>query len=1047
MQEQLPVTIAQKQIWLYQQAVPLSSAYHIHGVISISADTRVSLERLQEVCNSIFLKYDILRCSFKFLGDAVVQVEQAQSELDLDCADIASSADLESHVSTFVTKPFDISNGPLFRVSRVQNRNTNETWLIWVAHHMVCDGVSLGIVARDFLSLLKSNEAFPTSTSALCGERAVDVKAIAFASDKSREYWRNLLADLPPRLTLPRARLADITSTTCAGYGFQISGALLAKLRQACLEQGATTVVALLGSFLALLAKISRQRDMVIGLLATGRKNPATFKQVGFFANTLPIRVQIDPSWSFAELLTHVSTILSKSLEYQDYPFANILEDIGAHSHAGEFPITPVLFNMLPNAPSMEVFMPQRLGHFKVHTDAKTDWEWYLCRRADRIDIEIHYKSGLFAPDVIEGIADAYLTLLEHSLRDLQKPVLSQPLLNDTAYRQIVHDWNATAHPYRQDALVHQLFEEQTEKTPDAVAIQYGDQRLSYAQLNAQANQLAHHLRSLGVRPGDILAIFLRRSIDFVTALLAILKAGGAYLPIDTELPVFRLKAVLADAKPKLVLTHTSLRENIPIESTQFICLDSQEAWGGLDTRNPSKTASSNDLAYIIYTSGTTGEPKGVLKEHTGLVNYLSFIRRKCEFTTQEIVLAITNVGFDPATRDILGPLSFGGKIIIMPHDEARNPQAIFETIIRERVTALLSITPSLLRAVCASSAKSVNSLRWILTSGEALFDQDYELLQQSFGTSVQLLNQYGPTEITMIGTCYLAKPYAPVTIGRPVDNVRAYLLDEYSQPAPIGVSGEIYLAGVGITLGYLGRVDETAEKFLADAFFPTRGRMYRTGDLARRHTDGSIEFLGRLDDQVKVNGVRIELGEIDAALKRCNGVRDAATVLYQTEGSQHKLLLAYVVMKKGSIFSEQDLRDEILEYFPKLALPSIILTTDDMPITKNGKKNLPEIIKIVEKHRSAKQRMPLITPTEKTVAKIWSDVLGTDVAYRDDDFFDLGGNSLQEFRVRSLIKQRFGLEISIYTIQHAATVEKFASLVNTENLKNSYAIIKVIDF
>lgn len=985
-------------------------------------------------------RHGSLRTTFRAYSGEPVQVVLPELPVDLTEFEASSDAELQARIECFVATPFNLASGPLIRVLYSRRTGSGEASLSWVVHHLVCDGLSLAYLAREFLILLQDGpQALPRVPSLTFTDHAA-IQARQH-NPESRAYWRSLLADCPVRLPLPSVNAArEANTANAAGYATDIPTILAEKVQALGSTVGATEFTVLLVSFFALMSKISRERNITVGIPVAGRNQSHSRRIVGFFANTTLMSVNVLPSDNFAHLLNSVGKQLVLLLRHQDYPFASMLADAGITPTQGEFPVTPVLFNMLPQTKNITPLLPRKQGHFALPTDAKVDWAWYLHRRNDGICFEIHYKTALFLPETIKAVADAFMVLLKSAVARPESAIADLPLLADDSLRSMVYDWNNTVAPYSRDTLAHELFEQQVARAGCACAVVDGITRLSYDDLNAQANRLAHFLRQVGVRPEEKVAVCIERSADLIVAVLAILKAGGAYVPIDHSTPAERLGAILKDCAPMAVLTRSDSMANLPALDVPKLCMDIDSVeWERMPFTNPLRLAGPANLAYIVYTSGTSGRPKGVMKEHEGLSNYLAFLRRTCALEPSDVVLQITNVAFDPFARDIFGPLSVGAKLVMPRSQDATNPRALLRLIRDSQVSLLLSITPSMLAEICASSeSATANGLRCILTSGEALTESDVGAARRVFGAHLRVVNQYGPSEITMIATYCEAPAEGPVTIGRPVDNVAVYILDEGFNPVPVGIPGELHLSGVGLARGYLGKPELTREKFVPNPFGAAGSHMFRTGDLGRYRHDATIEYLGRIDDQVKVGGVRIEIGEVEAALRQIDSVQAAAVVVHE-DAQGGKKLVAYLVSREMGRLPGH-LRKVLGAKLPSNFIPSKFILVDALPLTPNGKLNrraLPALPQGGTRPMDMAFRSPT-SPTEKQLTQIWTDVLRIDSVGADDDFFELGGNSLQAMRILARTSKEFGVDVPLRELYRASTLAQLARAIDQAKVRSS---------
>jgi amino acid adenylation domain-containing protein len=666
------------------------------------------------------------------------------------------------------------------------------------------------------------------------------------------------------------------------------------------------------------------------------------------------------------------------------------------------------------------------------------DVKLVCARRENGIEAQFHYNVSRYDENSVARWASHFITLVASALGNPALEAGKLRLLGEEEWQKLVVDWNQTDAEFP-DKCIHQLLEAQVARTPERVAVVCGDQQLTYKDLNARANRLAHYLRRQGVGPDSLVGLCLERSVNLMVGLWAILKAGGAYVPLNPDTPKLRLKQQLAGAH--VVLTEQKLKAGIPDFGGSIMSLDGeQQPWAHESEANPAPSARPDHLVYVIYTSGSTGVPKGVAVTHRNLVNYSSFIVRRLELESFPEGLqfaVVSTIGADLGNTCIYPPLIWGGTVHLVPYETSTDTRQMARYCTRHNID-VLKIVPSHLSALIASSeAAQIIPNKYLILGGEALPVKLVERIRQ-LDRSCEILNHYGPTETTVGSlTLWLGREWkadersVTVPIGRPIANTKAYLLDAHQQPVPIGVVGELYLAGAGVARGYLNHPELTTERFLADPFTAdTGGRMYRTGDLARYRPDGAIEFLGRGDDQVKVRGFRIELGEIESALVEHPGVRQAAVLARQEENGQ-KRLVAYLVVRRDQVPGETTLREYLKERLPDYMMPSAFVVLDKLPLNANGKidrQSLPA----PEDVSSARAYVPPSSATEKVVAGIWEEVLQVQQVGVQDDFFKLGGHSLLATQVVSRVREHFKVEVSLRTLFEKPTVSALAEAVQT---------------
>ena len=683
---------------------------------------------------------------------------------------------------------------------------------------------------------------------------------------------------------------------------------------------------------------------------------------------------------------------------HQDLPFERLVEDLQPVRDMSRSPLFQMMF-VLQNAPAGELALTGlRVEPLAIESGtAKFDLTLTLAEGNEGLSASIEYATAMFDPSTIERLARHYCTLLEGIVADPETRISQLPMLSTAERRQLLVEWNATAADYPKDRLLHELFEEQAGRAPEAVAVVFEGAHLSYAELNARANQLAHCLRERGVGPDVIVGICVERSLEMLVGIFGVLKAGGAYLPLDPTYPAGRLTYMIEDARPILILTQEALRQRLP-EAIETLCLDKDwPSIGGASQANPVPRATPGNLAYVIYTSGSTGRPKGVGISHQNVRRLFAATEAEYCFATTDVWAFFHSFAFDFSVWEIWGALLYGGRLVIVPYWISRSPETLHEFLGRHSVT-VLNQTPSSfyqLDAVdAAQEAAKPLSLRLVIFGGEALERQRLATWFARYGDDgPQLVNMYGITETTVHVTLQRLKRGdahggRDEAIGRPLGDLQAYLLDDHMLPVPVGVAGELYIGGAGLARGYLGRPDLTAERFVPDPFGGAGERLYRTGDLARYRPDGNIDYLGRIDHQVKIRGFRIELGEIEAALSRIPGVREAV-VLAREDSPGDKRLVAYVAGSNGAEPAAAALRAALQRELPDYMVPAAFVVLDALPLTSNGKVDRKALPAPDIGAQVAPQYVAPRTPAEEMLCRIWAEVLGIERAGIEDNFFE----------------------------------------------------------
>jgi amino acid adenylation domain-containing protein/FkbM family methyltransferase len=1013
----LALSFAQQRLWFLAQMDPHSLAYHMCGGLVL----RGALDRaaLRRALDGIVARHEALRTVIGLQdGQPVQRIRPADTGFTLQEHDLrgqdAAQAQVQALADEEAGTPFDLAQGPLIR-GRLITVDEQEQVLLVTMHHIVSDGWSMGVLTRELSVLYRAfvqGQDDPLQPLAIqYADYAAWQRQWLQGEELQRQgaYWQQRLAGAPALLELPTDRPRQAPQDPRgAALEIELDEALSAGLKALGQRHGSTLYMTLLAAWAVLLGRLSGQQDLVIGTPVANRRRLEVEGLIGFFINTLALRVDLGGSPGTGELLQRVKAQALDAQDHQDLPFEQVVELVKPARSLLHSPVFQVMFAWQNNAEAeLELAGLQVQPMAPRHDIAKFDLMLNLGEAGGRIAGELEYATALFDRGTIERHIACFKTLLQAMVADEAQPVDRLELLGAAERQQLLVAWNATDAQYPRELCLHQLVQAQAARTPQAVAVVHGPQCLSYAELNTQANRLAHHLRRLGVGPDRRVALCVQRSERMVVALLAVLKAGGAYVPLDPAYPPQRLAYMLADSAPAVLLADGP----VPLDSASLTMpvLDLQAdaaAWAGQPGHDPEPgELHPGHLAYLIYTSGSTGQPKGVAIEHGNAVNFISWAQR--EFSTAELqrTLLSTSLNFDLAVYECWVPLCSGTTVEVVADALALNRQP-------QAQPTLVNTVPSAIAALLEARAVPA-SVHTINLAGEPL---KRALADQLFAhTGVQrLCNLYGPSETTTYST-WVAMPreqgFVP-HIGRPIANTRIYLLDPHGQPVPIGVAGELHIGGAGVARGYLNRPELTAERFVDDPFHG--GRMYRTGDLARYLPDGNIEYLGRNDFQVKIRGYRIELGEIEARLQEQPGVREAV-VLAREDSPGDKRLVAYYTVQAGAEPPEaQALRHALAGRLPEYMVPAACVHLEHLPLTPNGKldrKALPA--PDAQAHAVRGYEAPQ-GEIETVLAQAWSELLRVERVGRHDDFFALGGHSLLAVGLVSRLRTALGVELPL---------------------------------
>jgi len=1003
----IPLSFAQQRLWFLAQIPGLSRAYHISGRLSLRGP--LDRDALRRALDRILVRHEALRTTFERLdGRPVPRIAERETcRFQLLEQEVASPEELEQLAREEAGLPFDLERGPLVRGRLIREAEDRHTLLVTM-HHIVADGWSRGILIRELSALVS---AYTHGEPDPLPELPVQFADYALWQRQwltaerlqgQAEHWRAALAGAPALLELPLDHPRPAKQDHAGGWvDFELEEGLRSALKELSRRHGTTLFMTLLAGWAILLSRLSGQEEVVIGVPTANRGQAEIKGLIGFFVNTLALRVDLSGSPTVAELLTRVKERVLVAQANQDLPFEQVVERVNPARSLSHSPVFQVMFS-LQNAATevLEVrgLSPEPL--VRVFPDAaKLDLGLSLWKEDGRIQGGLEYAAPLFERETAERWLGYFRTLLAAMVADEAMPVDLLEFLPEAERRLVLDTWNATGTDYPAERCVHQLFEAQVSRTPEAVALVFGEQTLSYAELNARANRLAHHLRTMGVQPDARVALCMERSMDQVVGLLAVLKAGGAYVPLDPAYPAERLRHMLADSEPVVLLTQGDLAsgwaEAVPV-------LDLGDAFADQPATDPDPAEvglTSRHLAYVIYTSGSTGTPKGVMVEHKGLCNLVTAQSQRFGVVTGNRVLQIASFSFDACIFEILMALC-GGASLHLPPQGVHLAGEVLGRLIDLYAITHATLTPAVLASLPDQDVLA--SLRTLILAGDALKGT----LVRRWAPGRCLFNAYGPTEATVWATLHRCREEAHCDppIGRPIANVRIYILDGRGQPVPIGVAGELHIGGAGVARGYLNRPELTAERFLADPFSAEPdARMFRTGDLGRWLADGTIEFLGRNDFQVKLRGFRIELGEIEARLREYPEVRETVVVARE-EGPGDQRLVAYYT--SGQKLGAEALRAHLSASLPEYMVPAAFVRLEALPLTPHGKLDRKALPPPGGDAYAVRAYAPPEGEVEVALARIWAELLKVERVGRFDSFFELGGHSLLMVRMVTACQQ-----------------------------------------
>jgi len=1049
--ESAPLSYGQQQVWLHAQMAPNCPLYNepvtIHRIGPLDAPA------LERAFNEIIRRHEAWRTSFQAIEGEPVQIVHPPPAITLPVLDLRSLpvAVREAEALRVATEdsrcPLDMTRIPLFR-ARLIRLGEEEHRLFLTLSHIIFDGVAIYRVFLPELAALY--EAFAAGKPSPIPELPVQygdyaewqrqVVAPESLSDHMA-YWRKQLAGPLPALELPVDRPRRSTQTFLGSmHPFVLEPSLAAAVKSMSQAEGVTRFMTLLAAFAAVLHRYSGQDDILIGTVTAGRKHCETEKLLGYFLNTVMLRIDLSGNPSFRELLGRVREVTLEALAHDDVPFARLVREFQPQRQVDRNPLFQVMLSLEPPMPTLDPAW--QLTQMDVDTGAaKYDLYLELDEWSEGILARFHYSTDLFDAGTIARMEGHWRTLLDAAVAGPARRIAELPLLTGSERGKFQTQWPAFTQPYPQST-IHALVQAQAKRSPHAIAVVVGDQLLTYGELNRRANQLAWYLRKRGVGPDVLVALCMERSLEMVVGLLGVLKAGGAYVPLDPDYPKERLALMLSDAQPIVLLTQTALRPRLPV-GPEVVLLDA--AWKALEeecVENPSEVASPANLAYIIYTSGSTGTPKGVQIEHRSVVNFLTSMQREPGLRREDVLVAVTTLSFDIAALEIFLPLITGARVIVARPEVSRDGRRLIDLLRRSKAT-VMQATPATWRLLLEAGWSGSPGLK-VLCGGEALVP---ELARELTGRSEMVWNLYGPTETTIWSAVYRVNGQSDglVPIGRPIANTQICVLDSHLNPAPAGARGEICIGGEGVARGYLNRPELMAERFIADPFGEVGARLYRTGDLGRHLADGNIECFGRLDQQVKLRGFRIELGEIESVLGQHPSVKEAATAICD-DASGEKRLVAYYCVTDGQPGPSSDaLRAFLRKKLPDYMVPSSFVYLDALPQTLNGKldrRSLPAPGRLREGADST--RVMARDELETQLTEIWEKVLAVKPIGIRDDFFDLGGHSLLAVRLFGLIEQSFGKRIPLATLFQAPTIEQLADVLRERKTNPGSSLVPI---
>ncbi len=1033
-----PLSFAQERLWFLDQLMPENAFYHIPLPVTLTG--RLKVAALEKSLQELVRRHEVLRTTFAMIDGQPMQIIVDQQQLSLSLLDLSQihqevqEKEAQKIEQGFIQAPFDLRSGPLIRAMLVKLAQQKYRLLL-VMHHIVSDGWSLEIFRKELSTLytafateqLPQLPVLPTHYA----DFALWQKHYLLGDllEEHLAYWRQQLAGAPDLHSLhtDKPRLAEPTFRGGSEV-FLLPGSLAAQLHELSQRHRATLFMTLLTAFKILLYRYSGQADIVVGTPVANRRHYDTSNMIGFFVNTVVMRTIFSPTLSFRQALERVRQVVFGAFAHQDMPFEQLVEALQPERRLSTMPLFQILF-----APQMSLEEPVYAADLEMRFQegengkAEFDLEIDYTETASGILFHFKYSYDLFESATITRMGQHLCVLLEGIIANPERSIASLPLIAPSERQRLVTEWNSTQVLYDQNSYLHRYFEQQAERSPDTVALIFGEYTLTYRKLDQCANQLARLLSAkYEVGPEALVCLYLPRSLEMYISLLGILKAGAAYVPLDPTYPQERLRTILSDCQPTLVLTLQALREQLPLQDRHVFYLDTErETITVQSTEGLHCPAHADNLLYILYTSGSTGRPKGVAMPHRSLVNLISWQLQQSACGAGSRTLQFASLNFDVSCQELFATWSTGGVIVSLTEEQRRDPEELWGLLEREAVERLFLpfVALQMLAEAGSSRHRASLSLKEIMTAGEQLrlTPALTNFLQQ---TRCSLSNQYGPSESHVV-TAYTLPVQASTLlppIGCPIANTQIYLADQNMELVPIGIPGELYIGGENLARGYRQRPELTAERFVPDPFGSKPGaRLYKTGDLARYTADGMIEFLGRIDQQVKIRGFRIELGEIEAVLSQHPGIEQSA-VIVREDLPGGRQLVGYVVSNAARTITSEELRKHLQEQLPEYMVPTYIEILADLPLSPSGKIDRNRLQKPSQVQQKQAYEKPQ-TPVEICLARIWSEALGIEQISRTAHFFTLGGHSLMAIEIIAGVRKHLGVTLPLRSIFLAPTL------------------------
>ncbi|MEH2138509.1 non-ribosomal peptide synthetase [Nostoc sp.] len=1052
-----PISFAQQRLWFLDQLIPNNTIYNVPTVIRLTGS--LNLMALEQTFNEIVRRHESLRTTFIVLDGQPLQAIAPSLTIPISVLDLQLLPDAEREiearriVNAEIEHPFDLSSGSLLRVKLLMLSKTEHILLLNM-HHIICDDWSIGVLIRELGTLYT---AFAQNQTALLSELPLQYADFAHwqrewlqgeVLQTQLTYWQqqlNGISMLHLPTDKPRPATQSYQGTT---EFFELPKKLTDALEKLSQQQEVTFFMTLLAAFKTLLYRYTHQEDIAVGSPIANRNRSEIEGLIGFFVNSLVLRSNLSGNPTFRELLGRVREVTLGAYSQQDLPFDKLVEELHPERNLSYHPLFQVVFSF-QNAPMSALELPGLVPSFMNIELKKTrfDLELHLWKCSDDFRSlwganweyseglrgVIVYNTDVFEQATISRMLEHFETLLSSIVTNPEQRIANLPLLSETQLHQVLVEWNNTKVNYPHDKCIHQLFEEQVQHHPNSIALIFGNEQLTYEELNNRSNKLAQYLQKIGVGSEILVGICISQSIEMIVGLLGILKAGGAYLPLDSSYPEERLKFMLEDTQVSLLLIEEKLLKSFEWFLNPIICIDKDwEIITQGNKNNLKSSVKSDNLAYVIYTSGSTGKPKGVAITHKA-VNRLVCNTNYIKLSPSDKIAQASNISFDAATFEIWGALLNGAQLVGVSKDVILSPHE-FALYLQQKGISILFLTTALFQQIARDVPQAFASLRYLLFGGEAVNIRWVKKILK-YSAPKHLIHVYGPTENTTFSSYYhiqdLPESTTLIPIGCPINNTRIYILDTHLQPLPIGVVGELYIGGDGLAREYLNRPELTAEYFITKFSNKSKTRLYKTGDLAHYLPDGNIEFLGRIDNQVKIRGFRIELSEIEAVLSEHPAVKEAV-VIADEDIADNKYLVAYIILNVVEVSNLASMLCKFLkEKLPEYMVPKAYVVLESIPLTANGKVNrraLPRPDIVIDRYDYVAPR----SQVEELLGEIWAKILLKEQIGVHDNFFELGGHSLLATQLISRIRDTFQIDVTVRNLFEAPTIEQLAKCIDT---------------